>query len=118
MVTKKNKKKITSVRAHPMEVPVSEKNPTGITIRDQHLRRLPGTYLKHEDIEIVFKSRNRKGIPYPTAGKISEHKTADDYDELIAVWTDYFNTKLKKIESFKLYFEIERISSVLVLRNL
>jgi len=27
--------------------------------------------------------------------KISEHKTADDYDDLIAVWTDYFNAILK-----------------------
>ncbi|MBY0315659.1 MAG: transglycosylase SLT domain-containing protein [Bdellovibrionales bacterium] len=95
MVKKKIKKKTTTVRAHPMEVPVSEKNPTGVTIRDQHLRRLPGTYLKREDIGEIFKSHNRKDITYPTAGKISEHKTADDYDELIAVWTNYFNTKLK-----------------------
>lgn len=92
---KKVKKKITTVREHPMQVLVSKKNPTGVTIRDQHLRRLPGTYLKREDIEGVFKGHNRKGISYPTAGKISEHKAADDYDELIAVWTDYFNTQLK-----------------------
>ncbi len=78
-----------------MQVPVSEKNPTGVTIRDQHLRRLPGLYLKREDIVEVFKSHNRKGLSCPTARKISEHKTADDYDELIAVWTDYFNAKLK-----------------------
>lgn len=77
-----------------MRVPVSKKNPAGITIRDQHLRRLPGTYLKREDIEDTFKRHNRKGILYPTAGKISEHKTADDYDDLIAVWTNYFNAKL------------------------
>lgn len=95
MAKKKIKKKITTVREHPMQVPVSERNPTGVTIRDQHLRRLPGTYLKREDIEEVFKSHHKKGISYPTAGKISEHKTADDYDELIAVWTDYFNAKLK-----------------------
>lgn len=95
MAKKKTKKKITTVRAHPMEVPVSEKNPTGVTIRDQHLRRLPGTYLKREDIGEIFKNHNRNGILYPAAGKIPEHKTADDYDELIAVWTDYFNSKLK-----------------------
>lgn len=94
-VNKKVKKKVTTVRSHPMQVPVSKKNPTGTTIRDQHLRRLPGTYLKREDINETFKSHNRQDILYPTAGKISEHKTADDYDELIAVWTDYFNTKLK-----------------------
>jgi len=47
---KKVKKKVTLVREHPMQVPVSEKNPTGVTIRDQHLRHLPGTYLKREDL--------------------------------------------------------------------
>jgi hypothetical protein len=36
----KIKKKITMVRAHPLHVPISEKNPTGITIRDRHIRRL------------------------------------------------------------------------------
>lgn len=78
-----------------MQVPVSEKNPTGVTIRDQHLRRLPGTYLKRDEINEIFRNHNRKGISYPTKGKISEHKTADDYDDLIAVWTYYFNDKLK-----------------------
>lgn len=92
---RKKKKKITMVRAHSMHVPVSEKNPSGTTIRDQHLRRLPGTYLQREDIGETFKNYNRKGIAYPTSGKIPEHKMADEYDELIAVWADYFNTKLK-----------------------
>ncbi len=78
-----------------MRVPVSKRNPEGTTIRDQHTRRLPGTYLKRQDIEDVFKSHNQKDILYPTKGKISEHKTADYYDDQIAVWTDYFNTKLK-----------------------
>ncbi len=92
---KKVKKKITTVLEHPIQVPISEKNPTGITIRDQHLRRLPGTYLKRDDIEGVFRSHNRKGILYPASGKIPKPKNADDYDELIAVWVDYFNSKLK-----------------------
>lgn len=58
------------------------------------------TYLRREDIKEIFKNHNRKGISYPTAGKIPEHKTADDFDELIAVWTDYFNAKLKADPSF------------------
>ena len=95
MAKKKIGKKITTVREHPMHVPVSEKNPSGVTIRDQHLRRLPGTYLKREEVGEIFKNHGKKDIPYPASGKIPEHKNADKYDELIAVWTDYFNSKLK-----------------------
>ena len=95
MAKKKTGKKITTVREHPIHVPISEKNPSGITIRDQHLRRLPGTYLKREEINVVFKNYLRKGIVYPSSGKISEHKNSDKYDDLIAVWTHYFNDKLK-----------------------
>lgn len=95
MAKKKVKKKITTVQSHPLHVPISEKNPTGITIRDQHLRRLPGTYLKREEIGEIFKTQRREGLLYPTSGKIPKPKSADDYDELIAVWVDYFNNKLK-----------------------
>ncbi len=95
MPKKPTKKKITNIRAHRLHVPVSDKNPSGVTIRDQHLRRLPGTYLKREEISEIFKNHKRKGILYPTPGKISEYKTADKYDELIAIWIDYFNNKLK-----------------------
>jgi hypothetical protein len=77
--TKANKK-VTTVREHPLRVPVSEKNPVGITIRDRHRRRLPGTYLKREEIGEVFRNYKKKGIRYPTSGKIPEHKSADKYD--------------------------------------
>jgi hypothetical protein len=93
-MAKKSLKKITTVREHPMHVPFSEKNPTGITIRDRHLRRLKGTYLDAAEIESIFKNYDRKGIAYPTKKKLTEkYKSADDYDEIIAVWTDYFNKK-------------------------
>jgi hypothetical protein len=90
---KKIRKKITTVREHPLHVPVSDKNPTGITIRDRHLRRLKGTYLDAAEIESVFKNYDRKGIVYPTKEKLNKYKNADKYDEVIAVWTDYFNKK-------------------------
>jgi hypothetical protein len=90
---KKIRKKITTVREHPLQVPVSEKNPTGITIRDRHLRRLKGTYLDAIEIESVFKNYDRKRIVYPNKGKLKEYKDADKYDDVIAVWTDYFNKK-------------------------
>ncbi len=95
MSNKKRGKKITVVREHPMRVPVSKKNPAGVTIRDRHLRRLKGTYLDATEIESVYKSCDRNGLIYPTANKLSKYKNADKYDEAIAVWTDYFNKKFK-----------------------
>lgn len=93
-MAKKLRKKITTVREHPMHVPISEKNPTGITIRDRHLRRLKGTYLDAAEIESILKNYDRKGIAYPTKRKLTEkYKNADNFDEVIAVWTDYFNKK-------------------------
>ncbi len=53
-MAKKVLKKVTTVREHPMHVPVSKKNPAGITIRDQHPRRLKGTDLDREEIESIF----------------------------------------------------------------
>ena len=90
---KKSRKKITTVREHPRHVPVSRKNPGGITIVDQHPRRLSGTYLDAEEIESIFKSYDRKGLAYPTSGRLKEYENSDEYDELIAIWADYFNKK-------------------------
>jgi len=91
---KKRGKKITVVREHPLRVPVSKKNPAGVTIRDRHLRRLKGTYLDATEIESIFKNYDRKDLLYPTANELSKkYKNADKYDEVIAVWTDYFNKK-------------------------
>ena len=51
--------------------------------------------MKRREIGQVFKNYERRGIFYPTSGKIPEHKNSDKYDELIAVWTAFFNEKLK-----------------------
>jgi hypothetical protein len=83
---KSSRTKITPVRAHPMRVPVSKKNPTGITIRDRHLRRLKGTYLDHAEIESVFRKYDRTIIARPTYGKLEDYGNADHFDELIAIW--------------------------------
>lgn len=45
------------------------------------------------EIDSVFKGYDRKGLCWPTKGKLDEYKNADKYDEVIAVWTDYFNKK-------------------------
>jgi hypothetical protein len=95
MVTKKAKTKTTTVRSHPLKVRVTKKNPTGVTIRDQHLRRLPGTDLNAEEIRSVFEKYDRKGLVYPTKNRLREYPKADLYDDLIAVWSDYFNKKFK-----------------------
>lgn len=93
-MAKKVQKKVTIVHEHPLHVPVSEKNPTGITIRDRHLRRLKGTYLDAGEIESIFEGYDRKGLIYPTPGKLGK-EAADRYDEVIAVWVDYFNNKFR-----------------------
>jgi len=90
--------KTTDVREHPLTVPVSKKNPTGKTIRDRHVRRLPGTDLDGDQIIDLFKKYNRKGLKYPTTKKLlEEYKNSDDYDEIIAVWIDYFSKKFIKL---------------------
>lgn len=93
-MSKKIRKKITTVRDHLLRVPVSKKNPDGLTIRDRHLRRLKGTYLDVAEIESIFKNYDRKRIVYPTKGGLKkDYPDSDKYDDIIAVWTDYFNKK-------------------------
>ncbi len=90
----KKTKKLTNVREHILSVPVSVKNPTGKTIRDSHLRRVPGADLNKEQILEIFKNYERTNLIYPTKKKLlNPYKSSDDYDELIAVWLDYFSKK-------------------------
>jgi hypothetical protein len=85
-------KKVTTVRAHPRKVPTSRKNPTGITIVDRHPRRIHGTALSAEDIRSITAIRDRERLVYPTNDKL-KFRDGNKYDELIAVWVDYFNDK-------------------------
>ena len=89
----RSKKREIPVKDHPLQVPVSAKNPSGVTIRDQHIRRIKGTYLDLNEFEQIFKNYNRKSLIYPSKGKLVKYKDSDLYDEQIAVWVDYFNTK-------------------------
>lgn len=91
-MAKKVNKKVTTVHQHPMHVPFSKKNPTGITIRDQHIRHLKGTYLDSSEIENVFKNYDKKNILYPAKEALTQ-PNSDEYDDSIAVWCDYFNKK-------------------------
>jgi hypothetical protein len=87
------KKKITTVKEHPRKVPVSKKNPDGITIVDKHPRHLKGTFLDIDEIENTVKNYKIKKIIYPKSGQLTEYPDSDKYDDLIAIWTDYFNNK-------------------------
>ena len=87
------KKKVTTVKEHPRKVPVSKKNPTGITIVDKHPRRFDGTYLDRKEIDKIIKNYDLKKLIYPKSDKLNMYSDSDIYDELIAIWTDYFNKK-------------------------
>lgn len=89
------KEKVISVREHPRNVPITQKNPQGITIVDKHLRRLYGTYLNSQEIKTVVKNYPRIGLVFPTPRDLNFKKVGNLYDETIAIWTDYFNKKFK-----------------------
>lgn len=82
-MTKPTDKKVTIVRTHPRKVPVSTKNPKGITIVDRHPRRNHGPALGVDDIRKITTSRNRKGIVYPASDDL-DFQDGNNYDELIA----------------------------------
>ena len=92
-MVKKGSTKVTTVRQHPRRVPVSEKNPVGITIVDRHPRHLEGTSLDVAEIKKIFATYDRKGLVFPKSKKLPGYKNADSFDDAIAVWVDYFNKK-------------------------
>ena len=92
MPTKKIPKTVV-VKEHPRRVPVSKKNPSGITIVDKHLRHIEGQYLDKKMIDDTFLNYDKKNLTFPAKGKLSL-PNEDEYDEYIAVWVHYFNKKL------------------------
>jgi hypothetical protein len=87
------------VAAHPLHVPVSEKNPSGITIQDGHCRSNPSgkdQIYTQELARIAEKHFGRiKKLPTP------DDLGSDDgnkYDRLIAGWTRYWNEVLAPSE--------------------
>lgn len=93
MQQKPHAKKTTTVREHPRKVPPSKKNPAGITIVDQHKRRIPGSSLCRDEVLDLAKNYELEGVIMPSSGKLAEFSKADDYDKTIGIWTDYFNKK-------------------------
>jgi hypothetical protein len=91
-VTRAKKKRVTIVRAHPRKVGVSPKNPTGVTIVDRHPREVSGPALSADDIRSIASTYDRKKLVYPASDAL-RFKDGNKYDDLIAVWVDYFNDK-------------------------
>lgn len=90
----KRKTKITRVRAHPRRVAISTKNPDGYTIVDEHNRLIEGRYLDRPEIHKIFLTYSRSGLKYPSKNNLG-YNQAPLFDELIAIWTDYFNKKFQ-----------------------
>ncbi len=89
----KKKSKAVIVKEHSRNVRVTQKNPTGKTIVDSHLRHIDGKYLDLNLIQETFDNYKDKKIIYPAAKKLNLPDD-DKYDKYIAVWVDYFNNKL------------------------
>lgn len=83
------KAKVVPVKAHPLKVPISKNNPTGTTIRDAHTRHINS--LGINELKKIEAEYDKNKIKYPAKGKLLDYPTADNYDELIAVWCDYYN---------------------------
>ncbi|MBI4402987.1 MAG: transglycosylase SLT domain-containing protein [Deltaproteobacteria bacterium] len=84
------------VREHPFRVPASKKNPDGITSRRGHCADNPSHrdhLYKHEMQEIAQQYfHNLSSQPkHDNLGC----KNGNDYDDLIAGWTQYWNETLK-----------------------
>ncbi len=80
------------VRQHLRQVPISKKNPDGVTSVCRHTRsRESMSSLSPGDLEQIRKAFS-KNIPRPTA-KSMDYPHGNDFDDLIAGWVDYFNKK-------------------------
>lgn len=80
------------VRTHPRKVPISKKNPDGVTIVDAHCRKNPSgheIFVPDEIEEISSKHfKNVKNRPMPNALGFPH---GNDFDEFIAGWTQFWN---------------------------
>lgn len=72
-------------------VPISEKNPSGVTSVRQHCRRNPSgrDQLYPNELKLISKLGRTK--PLPELGKMKSPKNSNDFDQLIALWTQYWN---------------------------
>jgi hypothetical protein len=86
------------VRTHPMKVPISDRNPEGVTLRDGHCHRNPPRkkntvvedYLERDEIYLISETYFGSLSGPPKAGALlKEFPRADDYDALIRGWVGW-----------------------------
>lgn len=84
------------VSDHPLRVPISEKNPTGVTIRDGHCRtnRSRKDQIYPEEVQQIANKRFGRVKKLPTPDKLNR-RNGNAYDKIIAGWTKYWNDILK-----------------------
>ncbi len=69
----------------------SEKNPDGTTSVREHCRRNPSGRDQLYPDEMLLISKIGKTKSSPRMGKMNSPKNANDFDQLIALWTQYWN---------------------------
>ncbi len=84
------------VSAHPLHVPVSKKNPSGLTIRDGHCRvnRSRKDQIYSEEIQKIAQKNFGRLRKLPTPDKL-DRPNGNNYDRVIAGWTKYWNELLQ-----------------------
>ncbi len=84
------------VVTHPLRVPISQKNPTGKTIRGGHCHSNPSKkdQLYSGEIQKIAGSHFNRVKKLPTPDKLDRRK-GNSYDKIIAGWTKYWNEILK-----------------------
>src|SRR5690242_9326570 len=85
------------VRAHPLSVPPSKKNPTGIATRKTHCARNPASgkvSFGPKDIKKIENSDKFRSKRMPCALN-STRDESNSFDDLIAGWTQYWNDVFK-----------------------
>ncbi len=108
-IEKKERKRVSSkvcpigkhwIQKHPMKVSPSEKSPLGITIRREHCARNPASSrisFSPQDIKKIGNSDTFKSKKKPCALK-SKIDESNEFDDLIAGWTQYWNEMFKPDE--------------------
>ncbi|MGE3974904.1 MAG: transglycosylase SLT domain-containing protein [Bdellovibrionales bacterium] len=84
------------VSTHSLRVPISEKNPSGMTVRDGHCRinRSKKDQIYSDEISEIASRFFKRVKKLPKPDKLNKSK-GNDYDRLIAGWTKYWNEVLK-----------------------
>lgn len=82
------------VKSHPEHIPPSKEYPEGhIIIRQAHCANNPShkDLLSFDEIHVMSKQYFSTLSGPPTAGVLTEFRTADDFDSLIRGWVHYWN---------------------------